>query len=318
MSVQIMGVAYGGFKKGSATPIPRTARESALKTLRAKTSTRGSGWSAPPPVYDVVRDGDNPLEGPLKQLIEGGASSALDARTPPPSRQQPARVANELSVMTQRVGDCLSKQLSDAPGFFKAWVCARVARKLFQLDNDAVGVAFDSQLSEQFLDECRFGVHRGDSSISPACAEFVRFDGSLLTASGRAAGGSLPLLLVHPRRRTAACPHVHLVEALGGKFTCFDLGDSLVTADGVAHSSQYVLLTLSVLDLVHDGFTPLTESESALTDDVVKSRGTTLITAFLSQLSQESSRGRARATQAAHICVRSGVPRRRKRRRQLQ
>jgi hypothetical protein len=84
VSVQIMGVAYGGFKKGSATPIPRTARESAIKTLRAKTPTRGSGWSAPPPVYDVVRDGDNPLEGPLKQLIEGGASSALDARTPPP------------------------------------------------------------------------------------------------------------------------------------------------------------------------------------------------------------------------------------------
>ena len=130
LSVQIMGVAYGGFKKSSATPIPRTARENAIKLLRAKmTSTCGSGWCAPPPVYDVVRDGNNPLEGPLKQLVEGGASSALDARTPPPARRQPARAANEFSVMTQRVGDCLAEQLSDAPAFFKARVCARVARK---------------------------------------------------------------------------------------------------------------------------------------------------------------------------------------------
>ena len=81
----------------------------------------------------------------------------------------------------------------------------------------------------------------------------------MLTASGRAAGGSLPLLLVHPRRRTAAGPHFHSVEDFGGKFTCFDLGDSLVTADEGVHSSQCTLLTLSVLDLVHDGFTPLTE-----------------------------------------------------------
>ena len=217
-----MGVTYGGFKKHSSTPIPRNAREAAIKLLRStKTSTRGSGWSAPPLVYDVVRDGDNPLEGPLKQLIEGGASSALDARTPPPARQQPARAANAFSVMTQRVGDCLAEQLGNAPDFFKAWVCSRVARKLCQLDDDAVNAAFESQLSEQFLDECRFGVHRGGSSITPACAEFIRFDGSLLTASGRAAGGSLPLLIVHPRRRTAAGPHFYSVEAFGGKFTCF-------------------------------------------------------------------------------------------------
>ena len=95
----------------------------------------------------------------------------------------------------------------------------------------------------------------------------------------------LPLLLVHPRRPTAAGPHLHSVEAFGGMFTCFDLGDSLVTANGVVHSSQCVLLTLSVLDLVYDGFTPLTEGELALTADMVKARGTALITAFLSQLS---------------------------------
>ena len=174
VSVQIMGVAYEGFTKVSATPIPRTTRENVIEVLREKASTRGSGWSAPPTVYDVVRNGDH-------------------------------------------------------------------------------------------------------------------FNGSLLTASGRAAGISLPLLLVHPRRRAAAGPHVHLVEAFGSKFTCFDLGDSLVTADGVAHSSQCVLLTLSVLDLVHDGFAPLTGSGSTLTDDVVQSRGTALITAFLSQLSQAAA-----------------------------
>ena len=53
--VQMMSVAYGGFKKSSLTPIPRNAREAAVKLLRASTGgTRSSGW-VPAVTGDVAR-----------------------------------------------------------------------------------------------------------------------------------------------------------------------------------------------------------------------------------------------------------------------
>ena len=68
-NVQMMGIAYDGFKKSSVTPIPRNAREAAIKLLRASTGgnrssgwvpvvtvdvARSSGWNPPPTVYDVI------------------------------------------------------------------------------------------------------------------------------------------------------------------------------------------------------------------------------------------------------------------------
>ena len=51
--VQMMGVAYGGFKKSSSTPIPRNAREAAIKLLRASTGGKRSS-GCPPAVANEV------------------------------------------------------------------------------------------------------------------------------------------------------------------------------------------------------------------------------------------------------------------------
>jgi len=67
--VRMMGIAHGGFKKPSATPVPKNAREAAIKLLRASTGgtrssgwaltmtsevAQNSGWNPPPAVYDVI------------------------------------------------------------------------------------------------------------------------------------------------------------------------------------------------------------------------------------------------------------------------
>ena len=178
-----------------------------------------------------------------------------------------------LSRMTVRVGDALASQLSQSPGFFKAWVCGWIARKLCLLDDGQQRAALQG-VGELFMQEWRFGVQRGDTSIAPASAEFVKFNGAVLTAGGRVVLGQAPLLIVHAGSATPGLLNYHRVEAFGAFFDCYDLSGKLWGADGKVHTSQCQLLYLAMADLVHLGATPFRNDDLALTAEVVRARGT--------------------------------------------